>query len=90
MMETHALICLTLSSQASRSHLLFLILFFIITIDILKNIPQGHEQRVFSQLEGRDQAGRSKASQGRKASIWHRPGQCKLHGGPSASWVQTY
>ena len=47
MMETHALICLIFSSQATHSHLLFLILFFIVTIDILKNISQGHEQRVF-------------------------------------------
>ena len=66
------------------SHLLFLV-FFIITIDI----PQESKQRFFWHLEGRDQSGRSKPCQARKATIEGSPGQWRLHRGSSAMWVQT-
>ena len=42
--------------------------------DISKSIPQKDYQRVFWHLDGRDQSGRSKPSQGRKATICGRPG----------------
>ena len=46
--------------------------------------------RVFWHLEGRDQSGRSKPFQGRKATICGSPGQCRLYGAHWAVWVQTY
>ena len=88
MMGTCALFGLTFSSHALHSHLLFQV--FIITKDIPQSIPQKDEQRVFWYLEGIDQSGSSNPSQGRKATIWGSPGQCRLHGACWDVWVQTY
>ena len=88
MMETGALVCLTFSPHFPHSLLLFLVFFII--FDISQNILPVNKQRVLRNLEGRDQSGRSKHFQGRKATTWGSPGQCRLHAGTSTVWIQTY